>query len=376
MNAANLTDAGGLASRPAPPSPLHGGKQQGKTAASPTAKDPSPIMRLVPLLAAALLAALTILPARADAPASGTFTAASACPAPTSIKKGTNPGDVALTPQQGYTVVSANNTPATHYLVIVPGAQPERRWVAIDCGTLSADGAAASAAPPRPAPAGPPNRAPKGNPTHYVLSLSWEPGFCAGHRGKAECAAETPGGFDASHFTLHGLWPDPREYCGAPAQAIAADKADDWNALPDVALSTANRAHLNQVMPGAQSLLERHEWIKHGTCSGADADAYFGRALGLIDAINASPVQALFAGSVGRKLALNQIRAAFDRGFGAGAGQRIRVSCSRGEGGRRITEITIGLDGDVMGDTALPALIMAARPTNGGCDAGLVTAVE
>ena len=323
-----------------------------------------------------VLAGLATVPARADVPVSGTFIAATACPAPNSIKKGTNPGNVALTPEQSYAVVSANNTPATHYLVIVPGAQPERRWVATNCGTLSAGAATSPTVPARRAPAGPPDQAPASKPTHYVLSLSWEPSFCAGHGGKAECAAETPKGFDASHFTLHGLWPDPREYCGVPAQAIAADKADDWSALPAVTLSAANRARLKQLMPGTQSLLERHEWVKHGTCSGVDADAYFGRALNFVETINASPMQALFAGNVGRVVTLEEVRAAFDRGFGAGAGQRIRLSCRRGGGGRQITEITIGLDGNVMGDATLPAVIMGARPTNGGCDAGLVTAVE
>ena len=76
-----------------------------------------------------------------------------------------------------------------------------------------------------------PNRPGSGVPTHYVLSLSWEPGFCAGHGDKPECAAETATGFDASHFTLHGLWPDPNEYCGVAASDISADKAGDWNAL-------------------------------------------------------------------------------------------------------------------------------------------------
>jgi ribonuclease T2 len=248
--------------------------------------------------------------------------------------------------------------------------------VAIGCGTLSSGGAAAPISPARSASPGQPNRSPADNPTHFVLSLSWEPGFCAGHRGKAECAGETPAGFDASHFTLHGLWPDPREYCGVPAADIAADKADDWNALPAVELSAATRARLDQLMPGARSLLERHEWIKHGTCSGVSADAYFGRALGFVNAINSSPVQALFAGNVGANLTLGAIRTALDKGFGGGAGQRVRLSCTRDGGVRRITEVTIGLDGPVMDDTALPALIAAARPTNGGCDAGLVSPVE
>ncbi len=88
------------------------------------------------VVAVVLLAAASISSAHADVPMSGTFVATTACPALQSIRKNTDPGNITLTPQQGYAIVSANNTPASHYMVIVPGAEPERRWVAINCGTL------------------------------------------------------------------------------------------------------------------------------------------------------------------------------------------------------------------------------------------------
>ena len=331
------------------------------------------------ILASLMLGAPT---ARADVAMSGLFTASSACPALQSIKKNTDPGNVALTPGQGYTIVSANNTPASHYMVIVPGAEPERRWVAIGCGAVQGQTGAASTAPAQAAPASPAPTTPvttakssrSGAPTHFVLSISWEPGFCAGHDGKTECAAETPTSFDASHFTLHGLWPDPREYCGVASADITADKAGRWDALPAVDLSAATRTHLAEAMPGTQSLLERHEWLKHGTCTGATADAYFRRALSFLDAVNASPVRALVAGNVGRDVSLTDLRTTFDQAFGSGAGQRIRLSCPRQNGDRLITEITVGLQGDVMGSADLPTLIAAAGPTNGGCDRGTVAA--
>jgi ribonuclease T2 len=326
------------------------------------------------IAALGLLIALA-LPARADAPMSGTFVANAACPAVSSIKKGTNAGNVTLTPQQGYAIVSANNTPASHYLVIVPGADPGRRWVAIGCGTVGGASADASSTQQTATPVpSPPASAPKGGPTHYVLAISWEPGFCAGARDKPECAAETPQSFEASHFVLHGLWPDPNEYCGVSPSDIAADKQSRWTDLPAVSLTSATRARLAAGMPGTQSDLERHEWLKHGTCTGAPADAYFGRELDFLDAVNASPVQALIASDVGGNLSLDALRTAFDQGFGPGAGQRIRLSCSRRGGQRLITEITIGLEGDVLGSASLPTLIAAASPTNGGCDTGVVAA--
>ena len=44
-----------------------------------------------------------------------------------------------------------------------------------------------------------------GHRAEAILSLSWEPAFCEGHANKRECASATPSGFDATHFTLHGL---------------------------------------------------------------------------------------------------------------------------------------------------------------------------
>ncbi|HVW90996.1 MAG TPA: ribonuclease T2 [Devosia sp.] len=325
-------------------------------------------MRVI-LLALALLLGGT-LPAGAQVAMTGTFTAAKACPATTRIHNAKDDGTAVAAGQQ-YALAGANRTPPTHYLVVIPGASPDKRWVAIGCGTLGTGTAPTLAA------TSPGSSTTKSlSPRHFVLAISWEPGFCALNAGKPECQTETPASFEASHFTLHGLWPDPNEYCGASRAEQQADKAGDWASLPAPQLSAATRARLDQGMPGTQSDLERHEWLKHGTCAGTGADAYFGRELDFLAAINASPVQQLFAGATGSALTLDDIRAAFDKAFGADAGQRIRVACERQGGDRLITEITIGLYGDVMGQADLPTLIAASRPTNGGCDRGRVTAVR
>jgi ribonuclease I len=69
---------------------------------------------------------------------------------------------------------------------------------------------------------------------------------------------------------------------------------------------------------------------------------YFEDSLKLLDALNRSGVRDLFAGNIGRELSGDDIRAAFDRSFGAGAGQRVRVSCKNDGGRRLIVELTIG----------------------------------
>ncbi|MBO0902122.1 ribonuclease [Jiella sp. MQZ13P-4] len=216
-----------------------------------------------------------------------------------------------------------------------------------------------------------------GRPREFVLAISWQPAFCETHANKAECRSQTATRFDADHFTLHGLWPQPRgrEYCGVSARQRSDDRAGRWEALPEVAVDAETRAALAEVMPGTRSALERHEWLRHGTCSGTSQDAYFDDALALVGAINASKVRDLFGAKIGGSLTQAEIRAAFDESFGAGAGKRVRIACSRDGDRRLIGELTIGLVGEIRPDPDLAALISAARPTDGGCNDGVVDAV-
>ena len=69
------------------------------------------------------------------------------------------------------------------------------------------------------------------------------------------------------------------------------------------------------------------------------------------------------------------IRAAFDQGFGAGAGNRVRIACKDAGRRRIITEITIGLKGDIPGGSSLSDLMQAAGPTDPGCPSGFVDPV-
>jgi ribonuclease T2 len=123
-------------------------------------------------------------------------------------------------------------------------------------------------------------------------------------------------------------------------------------------------------MPGTQSLLERHEWIKHGTCYGGLAEeAYFGKALALADEVNASAVQSLFAGKRGQTVTSKEIRAAFDAAFGAGTGERVSISCNNDGSRRLIAEIRIGLAGP---DGNLATMTKAAKPADADCESGIV----
>jgi ribonuclease T2 len=313
----------------------------------------------------------------------GQFVVTKSCPALLSIKKGTNPGEVAVAAGTSYRLLGKNRDQASHYWIEVGGANPAQRWVAIDCGTV--DGAQASVAPsggaavntpegtikPKPKPQGPKDGVP-----FYVLAVSWEPAFCSAMKNKAECKAETAASYEASHFSLHGLWPQPRRnvFCGVDRATAALDDQHQWESLPEPKLSVETKAALDKVMPGTQSVLERHEWIKHGTCyPGGVAETYFKDEIRLITNINASAVQSFMAANIGKTIQTKDLRAKFDEAYGAGAGDRVRVSCSK-DG--LISELTIGLKGDISAGTKLADLIAASEKTDAGCPSGLVAAVH
>lgn len=93
---------------------------------------------------------------------------------------------------------------------------------------------------------------------YYVLSLSWSPQHCAQTRPAAndpQCAVPRRFGFVA-----HGLWPQYER--GYPSSCATG-------AAPDAALVDG----MLDIMPSPT--LVRHEWAKHGSCSGLDPAGYF-----------------------------------------------------------------------------------------------------
>jgi len=112
---------------------------------------------------------------------------------------------------------------------------------------------AACAQPPR-------RNQPRGEPGHfdyYVLSLSWSPQYCstpAGERDNLQCGAGR-----RFAFVAHGLWPQFErgwpQFCSSDSQPSQAQ----INGMLDI-------------MPSPR--LVRHEWSKHGACSGLNAAQY------------------------------------------------------------------------------------------------------
>lgn len=324
------------------------------------------MLRISTLLALLLLT----LPARAEVPLTGTFRATDTCPAFQSISRETNPGSITVRPGTTYPLVAANKDDATHLLLEIPDAVPARRWVSIDCGTRS-DQRAEITEPTSPSA----SQTYRG--TQYILAVNWQPAFCETAPSKPECRSQRANSFEATNFTLHGLWPQPRdnEYCDVSGADRMASESGRWRDIAPLDLTLALRRDLDEVMPGSQSGLDRHEWIKHGTCYGTDVRTYYADALDLMLALNTSAVAELFADNIGKRITTAQIRGAFDAAFGLGSGERVRVTCEEDGNRTIITELTIGLTGEVAGPDSFSTLIAAASPTDVGCRSGQVDAV-
>lgn len=308
-------------------------------------------------------------PAQAEVKLSGNFTATTACPAYQSINRQTNPGNITTQAGQSYPLLAANTTPATHVRLVMPGAQPPQRWVSVDCGTSPAlAGTPVSETAPRPT---------TYRGTQYVLAVNWQPAFCELNSRTRECRDQRPNSFEATNFTLHGLWPQPRgnEYCGVSERDRWSSIDGRWRDLPALDLTIAQRRDLDQVMPGSQSGLDRHEWIKHGTCYSQSERDYYADALDLMLALNTSAVADLFAANIGRRLTLAEVKAAFDTAFGPGAGARVSMACEPDGNRVLITELRINLTGPIDGPDSLADLIAAAAPAPSECRSGQVDAV-
>jgi len=297
--------------------------------------------------------------AQASEKLEGCFQATQSCEAVRSIRKKTNPANIHLKIGEIYPLVAKNKAnAATHYQIIIKGAAPDRRWVALECGKVLNNCSLNRHTAPI-------------NRDEYLLAISWQPSFCETHKRKTECASLTPQRFDANNLSLHGLWPQPRNnaYCGVSVKDKSIDRAKRWELLQALELETAVSKKLAKLMPGFASNLQRHEWIKHGTCYGKNANSYYTDAMNLLQEVNNSSVSALFRENIGQRITSKQIRQRFNQDFGEGSGDKVNVRCDR-KG--RIAELWINLKGDVKNNFSLSDLLKTAPQTQSNCKSGVV----
>jgi ribonuclease T2 len=94
---------------------------------------------------------------------------------------------------------------------------------------------------------------------YYVLSLSWSPTYCRSAGRNADplqCNAPKP-----HRFIVHGLWPQYER--GWPNFCRSKTRDPSRHTVSGIL----------DIMPSRS--LARHQWRKHGTCSGLSPEDYF-----------------------------------------------------------------------------------------------------
>jgi ribonuclease T2 len=298
---------------------------------------------------------------RASIKVDGYFIAQKSCEAVHSIKKGTDP--FTLTKGMAYKVMAKNKPDATHYLINIESLEENpNKWVSIDCGILLTDCKISQTEKPV-------------KEKSYLLAISWQPAFCQSHQSKIECETQTEDRYDATHLALHGLWPQPKNnaYCNVSDKDKSLDRKKCWEQLDSLHLSDNLYTELLVVMPGVGSYLQRHEWIKHGTCYSDSPEIYYRDSMKIVNQINDTNISVLFAENIGNTITAKQIRQAFDEAFGEGSGERVNVKC--GHKGL-IAELWVNLKGDIGNDNNLSRLLQDAPVVNRvSCEGGIVDAV-
>jgi len=285
---------------------------------------------------------------------------AKSCEAYNNMKHTKNTHHVILGEKGTYRVVKKHKG---QYLVVIKNEQPAQRWVDSDCidiTTTSNETKKKSAISNTKK-----YYKPKSTQKSKVnlLVVSWNNAFCQTHRSKKECRARS----SSNIISLHGLWPQPRSqsYCNVPKRLVAKDKHHQWRDLPDMELESGTISLMKKYMPGYVSGLQKHEWIKHGSCYGKNENEYFSDALGYAKKIDTSTVGNLFRANIGKQISLKSIKDAFEKDFGKDSGKGIVLKCKNG----LITELWITLTGE---ENDLSALAKASSSKRSKCHKGIV----
>jgi ribonuclease T2 len=142
---------------------------------------------------------------------------------------------------------------------------------------------------------------------YYLVSLSWSPAYCINHpKDQRQCGGR---GFG---FILHGLW--PQHASGGYPQDCPASSQPSSSAMQKTLA----------FMPSEK--LIRHEWVKHGTCTGLSADEYLHLADRAFSMIQIPP--GFQAPSTPRTLTAEQIRGEFATANPSFPDNSIMLKCS------------------------------------------------
>jgi len=204
----------------------------------------------------------------------------------------------------------------------------------------------------------------------YVFSLSWQPTFCETKPDKKECVSQTPDRYDAKNLILHGLWPNKNAdthhkygFCGVKSSVRKLDKASTWCKMPAPDLSDETKNTLAQYMPGVDSCLERHEWHKHGTCSGIEADNYFTLASSLVSKVDDTNFNKYISNNIGNTININDLLAEFEKDFGRGSNSYVNLFCEKVNNVSMLSEVRMYLSKDLSAEGQIKDFLI--KPSGG-----------
>jgi ribonuclease T2 len=210
---------------------------------------------------------------------------------------------------------------------------------------------------------------------YYVLALSWQPAFCEFRATLPECRSQDEKRYDATHLALHGLWPSVKdddrhdyEFCGTPREIREKDRKREWCTLPSPGLSAELNKRLTTLMPGAQSCLERHEWFKHGVCSGLTQQDYFEKTLTLAEQLAKTKFNAYIAANIGKRVSLESLLREFEKDFGEGSSRGLVLRCDSKHGASMLIEVRLYLKKEsLMAPLARESFLRAEATDKGSC---------
>jgi len=167
----------------------------------------------------------------------------------------------------------------------------------------------------------------------YVFALTWAPEFCCENPDSKECGRNgnledtgkshhepptpAPNFWGATHLTLHGLWPQYNysrdghywpQYCSdAPLKEEVVQKfKPKWE--------TYAPAYVLK-----EYLLPKHEWSRHGTCSGLAQLDYFMSSLLLI---TEQSTPSILINNIGQTITRSEIEQSY------GGKDKVALACS------------------------------------------------
>ncbi|MBF0179970.1 MAG: hypothetical protein HQM03_08100 [Magnetococcales bacterium] len=311
----------------------------------------------------------------------GFIKATQPCPAFLSMRKETNPGKITLKVGESYAVIDLKSPrDANAVRIRMDGTDFPERWVERNCGILTITGNQDKDKkdPDKEKGVCPIGRCNQPDQEDsFVLSLSWQPAFCESKAGKPkpECLHEDPKGYAATHFTLHGLWPNKNAcgtrygYCGKTVCNDPSHGNDPkWMCqYPEVPWNGTIPKDVTDVMPSIQagSCLDRHEWYKHGTCAAPwTPQEYFSFAAQLVKEFNNAGMAKIMADHLGKEVNVTTFMDAIDDAFGEGASNRVGLQCA----GDLLTGISIQLPANMDRSESLQELLQEAKASaNSSC---------